>query len=155
MPSSLIYNRGIIYTEVNKSKGLASELQENDGKQTEGPLQSVLLQLAWLPNSTCSNLHPENPWRPSLPESFGPGCPGLLAAVGSEVATASGGSLGKSHPCVTMISLGHLKGTLGIAGVSQGCPGSQSFPKTWIWEKIFLSFFNVFYSNVPLLFHLR
>ena len=61
VPSSLIYNRGFIHTEVNKSKGLTSKLYESDRKQTKGPLQSLFLQLAWVPHSIGSILDPENP----------------------------------------------------------------------------------------------
>lgn len=76
VPSPLIYNRGVIHTEVNKSKGLTSKLYKNDGKQTKGPQYSVFLQLAWVPHSISSNLDPENPWWLSLPEPFGLGCLG-------------------------------------------------------------------------------
>lgn len=57
MPRSLIYHRRIIHIVVNKSKGLTNKLwEENDGKQTEGPVQPTCLQLAWVPTSTRSKL---------------------------------------------------------------------------------------------------
>lgn len=48
--------------EVNKSKGLTSELsEETDGKQTEGPRQSSCLQLVRVPTGMGSDLDLDNP----------------------------------------------------------------------------------------------